>query len=138
MRPRIYAYCALAILGLGALTLVASKKARPFNATISRSGRNGFLQRCHSVRNIYKMRFMNKRNQPAAVTIRLGKDTPAGYQLSGAEQTFTVNALDEMSRTCVVVAPSDDYIGASDITLKSTPTRATSLFKKPSASSAPM
>ena len=42
------------------------------------------------MRNIYKVRVMNKRNQTATVTIRLGKDTPAGYQLSGAEQTFTV------------------------------------------------
>ena len=60
---------------------------------------------------------MNKRNQTATVTIRLGKETPAGYQLSGAEQTFTVNALDEMSRTCVVVAPAADYTGPTDVVL---------------------
>jgi cytochrome c oxidase accessory protein FixG len=118
LRPRIYAYCALAALGLGVLTLVASTKARPFNATVSRSGGAGFYSDATSVRNIYKVRFMNKRNQGAAVTIRLGKETPAGYQLSGAEQTFTVDALDEMSRTCVVVAPVDAYAGVSDIVLE--------------------
>jgi hypothetical protein len=52
------------------------------------------------------------------VTIRLGKDTPPGYQLSGAEQTFSVNALDEMSRTCVVIAPAESYIGVSDVMLE--------------------
>ncbi len=118
LRPRIYAYSALALLGLGALTLVASTKARPFNATVSRSGGAGFYSDAYSVRNIYKVRFMNKRNQPATVTIRLGKDTPAGYELSGAGQTFTVNAHDEMSRTCVVVVPIDDYIGPSEIVLE--------------------
>ena len=117
LRPRIYAYCALALLGLGALTIVASKKARPFNATVSRVGGTGFFSDASSVRNIYKVRVMNKRNQTATVTIRLGKETPAGYQLSGAEQTFTVNALDEMSRTCVVVAPAADYTGPTDVVL---------------------
>jgi cytochrome c oxidase accessory protein FixG len=118
LRPRIYAYCALAALGLGVLTLVASKKARPFNATVSRSGGSGFYSDATSVRNIYKIRFMNKRNQDASVTIRLGKDTPPGYELSGAEQTFTVGALEEMSRTCVVIAPADAYTGVSDIVLE--------------------
>lgn len=118
LRPRVYAYCALALLGLGALTLVASKKARPFNVTIARSGGAGFFSDASSVRNIYKVRVMNKRNQSATVTIRLGKDTPAGYQLSGSEQTFAVGALDEMSRTCVVFAPAGSYIGVSDIDLE--------------------
>jgi cytochrome c oxidase accessory protein FixG len=118
LRPRIYAYCALAMLGLGALTIVASKKARPYNATVSRVGGAGFFSDASSVRNIYKVRFMNKRNQAATVTIRLGADTPPGYQLSGAEQTFSVNALDEMTRTCVVVAPVDAYTGVSDVVLE--------------------
>ncbi len=116
-RPRIYAYCLLALLGLGALTLVASQKARPFNATISRSGGPGFFSDAESVRNIYKVRVFNKRNQPATVTIRLGKDTPAGYELSGSGQTFTVAAHGELSRTCVVIAPMKSYIGISEITL---------------------
>ncbi len=118
LRPRIYAYCALAALGLGALLLVASNKARPFNATVSRVGGAGFYSDATSVRNIYKIRVMNKRNQAATITIRLGKGTPSGYQLSGAEQTFTVAALDEMSRTCVVLASLDSYIGVSDINLE--------------------
>jgi polyferredoxin len=115
LRPRIYAYCLLALLGLGALTLVASKKARPFTATISRNGGAGFFSDENSVRNIYRVRVFNKRNQEATVTIRLGDKTPAGYQLSGAEQSFTIAPLSEMTRTCVVVAPVENYIGTSDI-----------------------
>jgi cytochrome c oxidase accessory protein FixG len=117
LRPRIYAYCALAALGLGALTLVASKKARPYTATIARVGGTGFYSDATSVRNIYKLRFINKRNQTATVTIRLGEGTPAGYHLSGEEQSFNVGALDEMSRTCVVIAPAGAYRGVSDIVL---------------------
>jgi cytochrome c oxidase accessory protein FixG len=118
LRPRIYAYCALALLGLCALTFVASKKARPYTVTVSRSGGTGFQSDSTSVRNLYKIRFINKRNQTATVTIRLGAGSPAGYQLSGSEQTFTVGALDEMTRTCVVVAAAGDYIGPSDVIIE--------------------
>ncbi len=118
LRPRIYAYCALALLGLGALTLVASKKARPFTATISRNGGAGFFSDESSVRNIYKVRVFNKRNQTATITIHLGKKTPPGYQLSGAEQSFSIAPLSEMTRTCVVIAPVDVYVGTSDIIIE--------------------
>ncbi len=115
LRPRVYAYGVLGVLGLAALTLVASQKARPFNATVSRAAGSGFYSDAYGVRNIYKIRFLNKRNQGSSVTIRLGKGTPAGYQLSGSEQTFSVAALGEMSRTCVVIAPVESYVGDSDI-----------------------
>ncbi len=118
LRPRVYAYLVLAILGMGALILVAATKARPFIATVSRSGGSGFYSDATSIRNIYKLRFFNKRNQQATVTIRLGHGTPAGYQLSGEDQTFTVAALDELSRTCVVIAPVGSYVGVADIVLE--------------------
>jgi hypothetical protein len=61
---------------------------------------------------------MNKRNQPATVSIRLGSDTPPGFQLSGAGQTFNVEALEEMTRTLVVIAPADAYTGVTDVVLE--------------------
>jgi hypothetical protein len=69
------------------------------------------------VRNIYRVRVFNKRNQDATVTIRLGDKTPPGYQLSGEEQSFTIAPLSEMTRTCVVVAPADAYPGPSEINI---------------------
>jgi len=118
LRPRVYAYCALAGLGLLVLTLVATKKARPFTATIMRAPGAAFYNDPAMVRNIYKIRLINKRNQEATVSIHLGKGTPTGYQLSGDEQVFHVPALQELSRTCVVVAPSEHYVGTSDIVLE--------------------
>lgn len=116
LRPRVYAYCLFSILGLAALLVAASMKARPFNVTVTRAGGAGFLVDAASVRNVYKVRVMNKRNQTVTVTLRLGKDTPAGYALSGGDQTFTVNALDETIRNCVVVAPTAAYAGISNVT----------------------
>jgi polyferredoxin len=118
LRPRVYVYGTLAALGLAAMILVAAQQARPFNVTISRAGGAGFYSNANSIRNIYQIRFCNKRNQGATVTIRLGKGTPAGYQLSGAEQTFSVAARHEISRSCVVIAPMDVYVGVADIVLE--------------------
>jgi cytochrome c oxidase accessory protein FixG len=118
LRPRVYAYSGLAALGLGVLMAVAAGKARPFTATISRVGSTPFHRDAHSVRNIYRIRVLNKRNQTATMTIRLGSDAPHGYLLSGEEQAFSVPALGELTRTCVVVAPAGSYAGASDLTLE--------------------
>jgi cytochrome c oxidase accessory protein FixG len=118
LRPRVYAYCVLAVLGLTALTVVASMRARPYHATISRVGGAGFQSDAESVRNLYKVRLMNKRNQSATFTIHLSEDVPAGYQLSGEDLTFRVGPLEEMTRTCVVVAPASVYVGNSDISLR--------------------
>lgn len=117
LRPRIYAYTALAALGMAALLTVASIKARPFNATVSRVGGTGFYSDATLVRNIYKVRFINKRNQPATVTIRLAADSPEGYELSGSGQTFTVASKGEMARTCVVLCPLTHYRGSTELDL---------------------
>lgn len=114
-RPRIYAYSVLATLGLGALTLVAVQKASPFNASVARAPGTEFYSDADSIRNIYKVCIFNKRNQDASVTIRLGQETPTGYQLCGADQSFTIGSQEDISRTCVVIAPKNAYHGAADI-----------------------
>ncbi|MCX6877548.1 MAG: cytochrome c oxidase accessory protein CcoG [Verrucomicrobia bacterium] len=118
LRPRIYAYSVLAVLGLLALIIVASMKMRPFNVIISRVGGTGFSSDAVSVRNIYLLRVQNKRNQAATITIRLGDDVPAGYQLGGGDQTFSVSPLGELTRNCVVIAPLANYRGSSAISLQ--------------------
>ena len=106
-----------ASLGLAAMLTVASIKARPFNATVSRVGGTGFYSDATAVRNIYKVRFINKRNQSATVTIRLSDEAPDGYELSGSGQTFTVDAKGEMARTCVIICPLSHYQGTTELDL---------------------
>ncbi len=117
LRPRIHAYAVLAVLGLVVLVAVAAMKMRPYAATLTRVGGSGFASDADSVSNIYQLRVQNKRNQPAAVSIRLAGDTPAGYQLSGGDQTFEVAALGELTCDCVVIAPAAAYKGPSEIVL---------------------
>jgi cytochrome c oxidase accessory protein FixG len=118
LRPRIYAYSVLAVLGLAALGLVAWKKMTPYTVNISRVGGSGFSVDATSVRNIYLLRVKNKRNQPATVTIHLAADLAPGYQLSGQDQTFALEPLGELTRTCVVIAPLAVYHGPTQIALE--------------------
>jgi cytochrome c oxidase accessory protein FixG len=118
LRPRVYAYAFLAVLGLGALAVVALHKARSFNATISRAVGPAFYSDAQSIRNIYQIRVFNKHNQDATVSIRLGEGTPPGYQLGVGGQTFPIAALSEVSLTCVVIAPIDAYTGMTDMALE--------------------
>jgi cytochrome c oxidase accessory protein FixG len=116
LRPRIYAYCALAMLGLGALTLVAGNRARPYHSGVSRLPGPPFVADAASVRNVYKLRLVNKRNQEATFQIRLAEGAPEGMQLGGVDEPVTVGAGGEISRTCVVLSPLASYRGPADIT----------------------
>jgi cytochrome c oxidase accessory protein FixG len=117
LRPRIYAYSVLALLGLLALGVVAWLKMAPYAATLSRVGGSGFSSDVAAVSNIYVLRVQNKRNQPATITIELAADVPAGYQLSGGGQTFSIAALGELTHNCVIIAPLDSYKGSAAISL---------------------
>ena len=115
LRPRVYIYCVLTAVGITAVTLVFSNRGSSFNASVTRAGGAGFLVDSATVRNIYRIRMVNKRNETANVTIRLGKGTPAGYHLSGPDLRLTMDALGETTESCIVVAPVDSYTGISDV-----------------------
>lgn len=67
------------------------------------------------VRNHYQFRILNKRNQPAQMTVTLA-NAPQGYTLSGGGTPFTIPALGETQRTAVVMVPHAQYHGRSEIT----------------------
>jgi hypothetical protein len=90
----------------------------PYTVNISRVGGSGFSVDATSVRNIYLLRVKNKRNQPATLTIRLAEDHAQGFQLSGEDQTFALEPLGELTRTCVVIAPVAVYHGPTEIALE--------------------
>jgi len=92
LRPRIYAYSVLGMLGLAAFMLVAWLKFSSFTATISRVSGTGYTVDTEGVRNIYLLRVKNKRSETAAMSIRLGADSPAGYRVGGGNESFVIPA----------------------------------------------
>ncbi|MBN8458690.1 MAG: cytochrome c oxidase accessory protein CcoG [Verrucomicrobia bacterium] len=118
LRPRIYAYSVLGMLGLAALVLVSWLKFSSFTATISRVSGAGYSVDAEGVRNVFLMRVKNKRGEDATVGIRLAPDTPAGYRLADGNASFKIPAEEEVTRTCTVIAPRGSYTGPCIIRLE--------------------
>jgi cytochrome c oxidase accessory protein FixG len=114
MRPRVYAYMVLGLLGLVVMSCIAYTRARPYNAEFSRMRGAAYYVDASSVRNVFQYRIINKRQQPATFTIRM-TGAPAGYSLSGGDIPFEIPALGETKRTIVVIAPTSAYQGAGDL-----------------------
>jgi len=119
LRPRIFLYALLGCLGLGALTVAAINKAKPYHATSSRMAGAPFYVDETTVRNNYQLRLANKRNQPATFKIRL-VDAPEGYELSGTDQVIELEALEDASRPAIILVPHEFYTGPCEITLQIT------------------
>jgi cytochrome c oxidase accessory protein FixG len=117
LRPRIYAYAALGLLGLSVLGVVAGTRARPYTAEFSRMRGAPYYVDGSMVRNHYQFRVLNKRNQPASVKLSLC-NPPAGYTLSGADQTIELPAHGETKQTAIVIVPHGQYQGAGEITFR--------------------
>ena len=115
LRPRVFAYTALGLLGLAAFAFTASRKASPYVAEISRMRGAPFYSDTAAVRNHYQLRFLNQRNQPVTFTTNLAY-APQGFTLSGAGQEITVAPLGEITRPLIVIAPAASYTGKTEIT----------------------
>lgn len=119
LRPRIFLYALLGCLGLGALTVAAVHKARPYTVTSSRIQGKPFFVDESTVRNNYQLLLTNKRNQGATFTLEL-QDPPAGFELSGASQVINVPAQSDLTRPAIILVPRELYQGPCEITVKVT------------------
>lgn len=117
IRPRVFLYAFLGCLGLGALTVAAVNKAKPYNFTSSRMAGPPFLVDATTVRNNYQFLIANKRNQPASFVITLD-NPPEGYELNGAGQTIDLPAHGDVTRPTILIVPHEFYKGPCDITVK--------------------
>jgi len=119
LRPRMFAYTALGLLGMTAFGIAGWRNARPYTADFSRMRGQAFYADANAVRNHYQLRFHNKRNQTARYQLRL-IDAPEGFSLSGAGAFVDVPPHGEITRPAIVVAPSIAYRGPADVTLEMT------------------
>lgn len=117
IRPRVFLYAFLGLLGLGALTIAAVNKAKPYNVTVSRMAGPPYLVDGSAVRNNYQLLLANKRNQPASFVVTL-VDAPEGYELSGTRQTIDLPARGDLTRPTILMVPHEFYHGPCDLTLK--------------------
>lgn len=119
LRPRIWLYAMLGLLGVIALGTTAYFKARPFFAEVSRMRGAPFYSDPATVRNHYQLRLLNKRNQAISFNFSL-ENAPPGFTLSGAGDSITLNAQAETSRPLIIINDIENYKGPADLTLKIT------------------
>jgi cytochrome c oxidase accessory protein FixG len=116
LRPRLWMYAALGLLGLGVLGTTAFIKARPVHMDVSRMRGAPYYEDAAVIRNHYQARLINKRNQPVGFRLTL-EDAPEGFTLSGVDGTITIPAHGEMQRTVIVIARRGAYNGPETLTL---------------------
>lgn len=117
LRPRLWMYAALGMLGLGVLGTTAYFKARPVLAEVSRMRGAPYFHDDAMVRNHYQTRLINKRNQPVEFVLSL-EDAPKGFTLSGVDGTITLGPLAEAQRPLVVLVGRANYTGPVTLTLR--------------------
>ncbi|MCU0781612.1 MAG: cytochrome c oxidase accessory protein CcoG [Akkermansiaceae bacterium] len=118
LRPRIYVYGALGALGLAAFSTVVALKASPFTVTIGRVSGPGYSVDAEVVRNSFIVRVKNKRQQPATITVSLATGAPDGYRVAEETASFTVPPLEEVARTCSLIAPLGSYQGQGQLIIQ--------------------
>ncbi len=117
LRPRLWMYAGLGLLGLTVLGTTAFFKARPVLAEVSRMRGAPYFHDESVVRNHYQTRLINKRNQPVEFTLSL-EDAPSGFTLSGVDGSLTLAPLAEVQRPLVILVERDDYTGPVTLTLR--------------------
>ena len=70
-----------------------------------------------NVRNHYRLRLLNKRNQAVEFSFSLEND-PSGFTLSGTGDSITLNSLAETSRPLIIINDLKSYSGPTELTLK--------------------
>jgi cytochrome c oxidase accessory protein FixG len=117
LRPRVWLYAGMGMIGFLALGFTAYHKAKPVFAEVSRMRGAPFFVDPTVVRNHYQIRLLNKRNQPVTFTISL-ENPPTGFTLSGLGEPLTLAAHAEASRPMIVINDRIHYTGPTDLILK--------------------
>jgi len=117
LRPRIWLYAGMGMIGFLALGFTAFHKAKPVFAEVSRMRGAPFYVDPTVVRNHYQLRLLNKRNQPVTFEVSL-EDAPEGFTLSGIGESLTLNAHAEASRPMIIINDLAQYSGPTELTLK--------------------
>jgi cytochrome c oxidase accessory protein FixG len=103
LRPRVFLYSGLAVLGAIALTL-ATSTLKPAIVNLNRVTGIPYVIENGVVRNQFYLRILNKRNAPTTYHLTI-TDAPAELHCTGAEQDIVVSPLGEEERVLVLTLP---------------------------------
>ena len=117
LRPRIFAYLTLMLIGAATLTFTAYKKARSFNAQVNKMPGMTYQKDSTGVRNVYQISLFNKRNADTTFDIHI-KDAPEWLTTTGTTTGILLKPREERTCTLTLVAPAEQYKGRFDFNLQ--------------------
>jgi cytochrome c oxidase accessory protein FixG len=116
IRPRLFAYLALLLLGAGVMTVAASR-LKPGSMSLVRMTGAPYVVDHEAVRNQFMVRLINKRNEPVTYTLSIASEAP-GMELAGFDEPLTLAPMAEEQRPLVLRQPRVNYSGEANVTLK--------------------
>lgn len=120
LRPRIFAYLLLMLLGITALVWSAQRLS-PGTLQVSRMSGPPYFWNSPEVRNQYLVRLINKRSEPVSFSLAV-KNTPRGTLTYGFEQAVELAPMAEEVRPLVVTLTEEHYHGSFPLTIQVTGT----------------
>ena len=109
LRPRLFIYGVLMLLGATAFTLSAMQ-LRSANMGLTRMTGAPYFITDSGIRNQYMIRVINKSNESKTYQISSQADQ-ANYKMEGNEDGITVGPLGEEVRPLIITVPREDYVG---------------------------
>jgi cytochrome c oxidase accessory protein FixG len=106
LRPRIFLYTALLLLGAAAMTLGLAT-LKPATVSLTRVTGIPYVVESGVVRNQFILRMLNKRNAAVSYRVQI-VSAPSSLQFSGVEGGIELQPLGEAQRTVVVTIPQAD------------------------------
>lgn len=116
LRPRVFLYAAVLVAGLALFLVMAFTNARPINAEFTRTriGNSTYGENERSVINPWKLRLINKRNQPVTFTVTL-ESAPEGMILTGIDKPIVFEAGKEGDRSFSLMWDKAHYTGPHEV-----------------------
>jgi len=115
LRPRLYLYTALLLIGATA-ALISFSTLQPIDASIVRMGGRPYFITMDSVRNQFNLRLINKHDAPLSLHFAL-QGAPVGLQLVGTSSTVVLPPNEETVLPMVLQEDRVGYTGPAKVTL---------------------
>lgn len=120
LRPRLYVYTALLLIG-ATVALLSFSTVRPVDVSIVRMGGRPYFITTDTVRNQFNLRLINKHDTALSLHFTL-EGAPAGMQLVGTNDTVVLTPGEETVLPMVVQQDRGIYTGPANVTLRVTGT----------------
>ena len=129
LRPRIFLYCLLMLLGLTALTVSLKLRLKPVDASVVRMTGIPYVVKEGVIRNQYMLKIEHKHNREDVYELAI--DSPVPLEVKGLNQTMTLDALQETSSPLILMLDEQRFYGPFSVRLILKDTEGKVLLEKP-------